>query len=278
LHFLAGVATAMALSFAHGSMGRSSNPHRVYAFGGFALSVAAVLYLGITPGLIEKSGPNMLWIVFAVVMGFAAIVTALFFPSIDPVANTREVRSKFTPQVWMVIAGVMLMALNNAMILSFTERAGDYRGFTPGQVQSALVVMGLVALVPPFFAALLQSRISATMVAIVGVLAHGAIALGIMTALVYEQFFASLICLPFVMLFTHIFVFGHLAKIEPTGRAVAGTAAMVMTGSAVGPLLGGTIVQTIGYSPLGYLAMGFAVVGAILFMLSMRTQTKVSLA
>jgi len=90
------------------------------------------------------------------------------------------------------------------LILSFAERAGDFRGFTAGQVQTALVTMGLIALVPPIIATLLQKRLSAVVVAICGSFIHGAIGFGIMSALVYPQFFGSLIFFPFMMLFTHL--------------------------------------------------------------------------
>jgi hypothetical protein len=49
------------------------------------------------------------------------------------------------------------------------------------------------------------------------------------------------------MIFTHTFAFGLLSRLEGTGRALAATPAMLMVGSAVGPLLGGTLVKFFGY-------------------------------
>lgn len=59
-----------------------------------------------------------------------------------------------------------------------------------------------------------------------------------------------------VMLFTHTFAFGQLARLDVSGRAVAATPAMVMIGSAIGPILGGTLVKGVGYSGLGLAAAG----------------------
>ena len=53
------------------------------------------------------------------------------------------------------------------------------------------------------------------------------------------------------MIFTHTFAFGVLSKLDPTARALAGTPAMLMTGAAVGPILGGLLVQGFGYGSLG---------------------------
>ena len=68
-----------------------------------------------------------------------------------------------------------------------------------------------------------------------------------------------------LMIFTHIFAFGYLAKLEPTGRVLAGTPAMIMTGAAIGPILGGTLVKSVGYEGVGYAAILIAIAAFICF-------------
>lgn len=46
-----------------------------------------------------------------------------------------------------------------------------------------------------------------------------------------------------------------LARLDPSGRALAATPAMMMFGAALGPILGGTLVQTAGYGSLGVAAL-----------------------
>ena len=58
----------------------------------------------------------------------------------------------------------------------------------------------------------------------------------------------------FMVIFTHTFLFGLLAKLDGSGRAVAATPAMMMLGSCIGPALGGGIVQAAGYPALGWAA------------------------
>ena len=67
------------------------------------------------------------------------------------------------------------------------------------------------------------------------------------------------------MIFTHTFAFGMLARIDRTGRAVAATPAMLMTGAAIGPVLGGTLVKVSGYGSLGIAAVLIAAAAAICF-------------
>ena len=82
LHFLAGAAAACALSFTHGSIGRSARPHRLFAMVGMALGVFAILFLGSMPRVIAAAGPASLFWVFAGVMLVASIASAFAFPAV----------------------------------------------------------------------------------------------------------------------------------------------------------------------------------------------------
>ena len=64
----------------------------------------------------------------------------------------------------------------------------------------------------------------------------------------------------FTIIFVHTFAFGLIARLDKTGRAVAGTPAMLMVGSAIAPFLGGTLVQLIGFEAIGYAAIVFVVI------------------
>jgi len=68
-----------------------------------------------------------------------------------------------------------------------------------------------------------------------------------------------------VMIFTHTFAFGLLARLDETGRALTGTPAMLMVGSAVGPFLGGTLVNSFGYGSLAVAAACLAVTAVLCF-------------
>ncbi|MFW2746902.1 MFS transporter, partial [Acinetobacter baumannii] len=72
-------------------------------------------------------------------------------------------------------------------------------------------------------------------------------------------------CMVFTILFTHTYAFGLLARLEPTGRAVAGTPAMLMFGAALGPILAGTLVQYISFEAIGIMGCILVVGQLILF-------------
>ena len=260
LHALAGFSAGCGLSFTHGTIGRSANPHRLFAMAGLALGVFAILMLGGLPALIASAGGAALFQVFALVMALTAVLTWWAFPEPHAVeADPLSRAGRLPAPVWRAMVGVSCMALVQAMLFSFVERIGAERFGAPA-VATMLVAMGLVTLLPAPLAALLEKRLAPQRVMLAGPLAQVAVAFGITQAMVFGPYAAAAILLPCVMIFTHTFAFGLIARLDASGRAVAATPAMTMIGAAVGPVLGGTLVKLGGY---GHLATAAVVVAAM---------------
>jgi len=256
LHGVAGIAVGCGLSFTHGTIGRSGNPHRRFAIAGLALGLFAIAFLGLTPGLIALHGGPMLFRVFAVVMVVAAIACALAFPSVRAgrsEATAEEPRIDRT--VWFGMAGVSCMALTQAMLFSF--------GLTA--VTTTLIALGVVNLFPAPVAGLLELRVPGRRVVQAGPVVQAVLALVITQSVAFAPYAAATSVFAAVMIFTHTFAFGMLARIDRTGRAVAATPAMLMTGAAIGPVLGGTLVKQYGYGSLGMAAILIAAAAVFCF-------------
>ncbi len=267
LHFVAGVSVGCALSFTHGTIARSANPHRLFAIVGMALGVFAIVFLGTTPNLLAAFGGPALFRTFAVIMVVAAIAAFVSFPTatargdedlIDEVTHLR-------PAVWFGVAGISCMALTQAMMFSFLERIGIDRGFGREAVTGVLIALGFVNLFPAPLAAFLENRVSPRAVLFVGPICQALIALAISFSAGFFAYAAPAVFFAAVMIFTHTFAFGLLAKLDPTARALAGTPAMLMIGAAIGPILGGVLVQGFGYGSLGAAAVIIAAVAIFLF-------------
>ena len=269
LHALAGFSAGTALSFTHGTIGRSANPHRLFAIVGTALGVFAVVFLGATPQLVAAAGGPMLFRVFGAVMLVAAVVSAFAFPVPDAESvesqSFRTSGQQLPPSVWFGIAAVSCMSLVQAMVFSFVERAGADRGFGTDMVTGVLIAVGLVNLFPAAIAALLQQRLDARTVLIVGPGVQALLALVIAASTGFAPYAVATALFVVPMLFTHTFAFGLLAKLDVTGRATAATPAMLMIGAAIGPLLGGTLVKAFGYGGLGIAALVVDVIAIALF-------------
>jgi predicted MFS family arabinose efflux permease len=78
-----------------------------------------------------------------------------------------------------------------------------------------------------------------------------------------------------VLIFTHTFAFGLLARLDQSGRALSGTPAMLMVGSAIGPFLGGTLVRHFGYGAIAVAAACLAAAAILCFARMPRQQQEV---
>ncbi len=271
-HALGGLGVGCALSFAHGAMGRSANPHRLFGTAHFALGVFALTFLSLVPQAIQQVSPTMLFKIIAAGMFIASIMMAIGFPYVADDTPARQSgrnssRAKIPPAAWFIIGVVMCMQLNQAMVFSFVERVGADHGFGISGVNAALIALGFVNLFPGGLAALLQNRLSPILVGVAGPLGQAILALIIFNSTDYLPYAVAASLFVAMAIFTHVFLFGLLARLDTSGRAVAATPAMLMVGSCIGPALGGSIVQGIGYPGLGWAACvitGIAIVSILL--------------
>lgn len=274
LHLLAGFSVGFALSMVHGTMGRSGNPHRLFAIAGVALGLSGIVLLGTIPQLLIIRGGAALFQVFAAVMAIAAIACAILFH--NPPAFEEERPVPFSRAVWFTILGVSVMTFNQAMVFSFVEVIGKARGFAAGNVLTVLIALGVINfLLPSPLAAVLQKRVSATLVVQIGPAVQALLAIIVTMATVFPVWAPAAAVFVAVQIFTHTFAFGLLARLDPSGRAVAATPAMLMIGSALGPIIGGALGEHFGFGALGLTAVLVALVSITLFTRAKTAMTSV---
>lgn len=261
LHALAGATAGCGLSFTHGTIGRSVNPHRLFAIVGIGMGFFGIAFLGLTPQIVAAVGGKALFWVFAGVMALAALASAIGFPVADRLGPEAIVAGRvktagIDPAVWFVVFGVACMALVQSMMFSFVERIGADRGFGFQAVSGVLIGIGVINLLPSPLAVMLQRRLTARSVVMAGPMVQAVLALLITQSAHFPAYAVGTVMFVSVMIFTHNFAFGLLASLDPSGRAVAATPAMLMVGAAIGPVLGGTLVKHAG----GYGSLGIAAV------------------
>ncbi|MBI5721675.1 MAG: MFS transporter [Burkholderiales bacterium] len=269
LHLAGGLAAGTGLSFTHGTIGRSANPHRLFGLAGMTLGVFAVMLMGAAPQVIAHTGGQALFYALGFAMAVAAALAAWGFPLADAESATsravRESGQKLPPRVWLGIVGVGAMALVQAMVYSFVERMGADRGFGVATVTTILVAIGIVNMFPSGLAAMLERRLGVAAVLRAGPLVQAGLAVVIAFSAALAPFAVASSVFVAVMLFTHTFAFGALARLDITGRVVAATPAMVMVGSAIGPVLGGTLVKQVGYGSIGLAAFAIDAIAFVCF-------------
>ncbi len=265
LHAVAGLAAGTALSFTHGTIGRSPNPHRLFAIVGLGLCVSAIFFLGGSQEVIPKTAGTGLFVMFGAIMALASIACAFGFPQTAALKGAEaEKPQPLSKATWLVIVGVILMALNQALVFSFVERIGADRGYGD-KVTVVLIALGFVNLLSPILAGLLQGRLSASSVTVAGPLLQAFLSCLLIFVGTFTSYALATTFFIAVMIFTHTFAFGLLARLDPSGRAVAATAATLMIGAAIGPVLGGVLVQQVGYSALAVVVLVAGVIASTLF-------------
>lgn len=266
LHLVGGMCVGSALSVTHATIGHSSNPHRLFGLAGLAIGILGILFLGSAPGVIASVGGKALFMLLSGLMGIAALVSLMFFPDQRTItASVTTGGASFSRPVWFLIVGVSLLCMTQAMTLSFFERIGVERGFEREMITLALVAYGVVAIFPAPIAALLERRLAATTVVCIGPLFQGLFALLATHTSNYWIYAASGAMMGFVVIFIHTFAFGLLARIDGTGRAVAGTPAMLMVGGAFAPILGGTLAKFFDFAAIGLAACALVALQVLLF-------------
>jgi predicted MFS family arabinose efflux permease len=261
LHALAGLGVGLALSLTHGGIGRSENPHRLFAIVNVALGVFAIVFLAAMPQVIARVGPTALFFAFAATMGVAFIGAMIAFPDergASPEAKAAPAR--LPGAIYLVVAVVVCLTLNQAMVFSFLERVGAECGFGPERVNGVLIALGLVNLLPGVLAALLQRVLSPLNVGLAGPVVQATLALVMTGSATFMPYAVAAALYVTAVIFTHTFLFGLLSRLDPSGRTVAGTPAMMMLGSCAGPAIGGLVVQGLGYEGLGWVACAISTI------------------
>jgi predicted MFS family arabinose efflux permease len=269
LHLAAGAATGTGLSVTHGTIGRSANPHRLFAIVGTALGLGAVVFYAAVPPAIAAHGGATLFYVFAGLMALASAACAAGFPQ-APLQVQSRAAAPLSRAAWFAILGVSCMALNQALTFSMLDRIGVMRGFGQERVNGLLVVCGLVNLLPAAIAGLLQQRLNPVRVALVAAPLQAALALAVTLSADFLPYALAGSVYPAVLIFTHTFLFGLIARLDPSGRALASTPAMMMTGSAIGPALAGIVAMRAGYEGQAVLALGVGACATLFFALVAR--------
>jgi predicted MFS family arabinose efflux permease len=279
LHLVAGISSSAALSMAHGAFARGENPHRLFAIAGLTLGIMAFVFMGATPNITKIAGGHSLFIIFGGIMTFAAFVCAAAFPSLtfdhDESENAKSVSTKIPTSVWFGIVGISLMAVTQAMTFSFMERVGNERGFSTESLTLVLVGVALINIVAAMLAGIFEKQLSTRGVLLAGPILQIILSNIIMNANSFTFYAAASICFVPLMIFTHTFVFGLLARLDVSGRAMAATPAMLMIGAATGPIMGGTIIKFIGYQGIGIAALVFGAVSFLCFIRVFQRGSKV---
>jgi predicted MFS family arabinose efflux permease len=272
LHLIGGLGVGAGLSCVHGTIARSVNPHRTFAIVNLGVGVFAVLFFALTPPFMARIGVNAVFYAVLGLVSCATILSALAFPTprarvVTPAKSTTK--SQVATQIAMALAigfvGVVLLQTAQAITNSFAAATGSFRGFSAESVGLMFAVNGFISLFAPIFAGLLEKKLRAAQVAVAVLLIHGLCSITLTSTTNFYLYSAGFIAMIFATIFGHTFIFGLFAKFDPSGRMNASTPSMLMLGTAIGPIVGGVVVQHWGFPAMGLTSAAVAFCGAACF-------------
>ncbi len=272
-HFMAGIGAGSALSMVHGTISRSVRPHRLFAIVNFGVAIFSIAFFAAVPDAVQHS-PNVLFYVLGGLLILGAIAAATAFP--QPPEGTIGWREKsaavagavpFRLAVILAFVGVALLSAGQGQTYAFLERIGSWRGFPASDIGHMLVVSGFLNLLAPIVAALLENAVPRLGAICVALLIHAGICIAASTSTVFLPYAAAGSLLVFMTIFNHTFMFGTIAKLDPSGRAASSTPAMLTLGAAIGPALGGAVAQFAGFAAIGWVSAVILIVSAVCFVL-----------
>jgi predicted MFS family arabinose efflux permease len=256
LHLFGGFAVGAGLSLTHGMVGQSKNPHKLFSLLGTALGIFGIIFMGSSIFVTKTFGGNNLFIVISIIMFIASLTCFLFFPHLNHHHSLiiKHTIPKLRKHIWFCILGISLLSMTQAMTISFFDQIGEFRGFSREIMSIALMIYVSVCIFPAPLAAFLQNKFNATTVICLGPVFQAIFALTITQTTNPLIYCITGGLMAFTILFTHIFAFGLLSQLDTSSRAVAATPAMLMFGSAIAPILSGSLVKYIGFEAIGYAA------------------------
>jgi predicted MFS family arabinose efflux permease len=271
MHFIAGVGAGSALSMVHGTVSRSLRPHRLFAICNFGVAIFSIAFFATVPDAVQHN-PDVVFYVLSGLLALGAIAAALAFPKPPTDAALRASApassggtAPFRLAVIFAFAGVALLSTGQAAIYAFLERIGAWRDFAASDVAKMLVISGFLNLFAPIVAALLENMVPRLTAICVALLIHACIAVTVSNSPVFLPYAIAGSFLVFMTIFGHTFMFGTIAKLDPSGRAASSTPAMLTLGAAVGPALGGAVVQYGGFYAVGFLSAAMLIASAVCF-------------
>ena len=256
LHFLAGLCVGVSLSLTHGTIGRTGNPHRLFGSAMAAMGAFGLIFLFVAGAILKLSDPGALFYLFLAVMLVATLVTARAFPVLSGASKaTFDAQGKMPGVVWFGILGIVCMNFVQSMVFSFLERIGVARGIAQEHVVLVLMLVGIVNIIASVIAAVCERRLNTRTVLFLGPVCQGAFAAMVTMSDAIPAYVGAAVLFVSCLVMTHTFVFGIIAKLDRSGRAVAATPAMMMIGSAIGPIMAGSLVKFVGLNGLGFAAL-----------------------
>jgi hypothetical protein len=257
--FLVGVGNGTVLMVFMSAVGRTSSPDRVFARANVLNLIFGFLLLGSLPHL------RSLWASFTplhalilVLIVMAIPLTCIprsleFHPATAP-ASSSGARTH-TMLTWLLAGLVLTFGTLGGMAFAVFALVGIKRGISSEQIDNALAIGNFIALPVAGIAALIGARFGRVLpvATAMAAIAVGTIMLTHDPGLAQYRISA---CLNVAGIYLALpFLIGSAATLDPSGRASAYVGSSFTLSGALGPFLGGSLIEFLGLRTMAPMAV-----------------------
>jgi MFS family permease len=225
--------------------------------------------LGMKAGAVDIEGvKNVAKLIFGAYTTLAIVAAGVLLSNSPPQPdNQSDAPAKQhgipPPMVMVGLLAILLSFAGQGSIWAFLQTLGISHGFTVGGVANAMSAFAIMGIVGSLVAAAVPHRLPRSLLIGGALLAlfGGLYALYAPASLIW--YIAGCAIGGFYWNFVLPLLLGILARIDPTGQGSVLGGTMSSAGSALGPLLAGTLIQGTNYQPVGWLAAGLCIAGLV---------------
>ncbi len=257
-----GVGAGMVLAIGNASAAACRNPQRVFALMTFFSTLAIAIALEILPTPIG-------W--YSYRGGYAAIglITLGFTPALiwipNVVASAHDRVADAIPDVGLGVATMISNALfvfNQTATWAFTEQIALRVDLGHEQIGFVLSGATLSGLIGAGLATRIGIRHGRTLPLIIGVTANGLCILAVVFSRSMAGFAIPLVVANVAYFGVVPYALATAASLDREGRWVAATLGAATIGAALGPGIGGSVVDSLGFGTLGWMVLITTIISA----------------
>ena len=254
LRALAGASCGLAMAAGNSTVSNARDPERMSAHMSIGYVLMVVIACLIFPWAAKSWGYAGVYLALAAIM-LMLCPFLLHLPQHAPAevgqlkTDNHLVSNVSSISAAAILFGLLIFATRDMAGWTFVERLGTEAGYTADQTGLLLSVQALFGIVGPLAAAFLGSRRGLVLPLVAGIFATG-------TPYIFMLLFPgskiaftiSALFLAATYFFTQAYLIALAAELDRKGRIVAAAGGFISGGSAVGPALGGYLMDHAGYA------------------------------
>lgn len=248
---LSGLGEGLVGGICYAAMGRSARPERSIGIYFAGQSIVGMVGLGSFGWIAVNLGWPWIFLILSAVAlpGFAL---ATMIGRAQPGASQSRARGAAGNRLAIgALACILVYFIGMASLWPFLERIGVGKGLSPGAIAFALSASAFGGLAGSLVASAVADRLPRAIGLVAGLPILVAGVAGLALAPDASIFTLSICLFAFVWPFQYAFQFGLLASIDRHGRFIALTPAMTGGGLALGPAIGGFLLESLSLVVVG---------------------------